>query len=380
MTLWGGCGVAGRVGRGVTGLAAALVVAAGLTGCDGFIYEDEGDCDPKFRVRLKYDKNMKFADAFSNEVNAVTLYVIDEDGNVVYTHEESGERVKEDGYEIVLDGKVKPGNYRLLAWCGEGHLEESQSWKVADSDRMEELTCRLLGDHQVTVGGRAVEVTPGGFHVGREIGDLYHHVTDVTEFPDEEGYHYYTMPLMKDTNSIRVVLQHLSDQPIDAGMFDFTITSGNGHLGHDNELKEHEMVTYHAWNVMSGEAEIVDKYHPGQYQSLIADLTIGRLHLDEMQGGSIYDESDDDGVMRLNVIRRGTETVPEEVVFSVPMVDLALLFKRNSKYNRQLTDQEYLDYQDEYNVVFFIDEGYRWTDTHVYIESWHVVRQDVNLD
>ena len=348
-----------RIAQKVLRASACVAAVAALTGCDSFIFENEGDCDPKFRVKLRYDKNMKFADAFSNEVNAVTLYVIDPEGNVVHRHKESGERVKADGYEIVLDGKVKPGNYRLLAWCGDGHLDENNSFRVTDTDIMENLTCRLLGDHEISTGARGEEETPGGFHSARELQGLYHHLTEVVEFPDEEGYHYYTMTLMKDTNSIKIVLQHLSGQPVDEDMFEFTVTGSNGKMNYDNSLLPHEQVTYHAWSVKGGSAEITDDSHTGTYSALIAELTIGRL----VEGEDV----------KLNVIRKATDTEPAKTVVSLPLIDLALLVKGEA--NRRLTDQEYLDYQDDYNFLFFLDENYRWSDMTVYINSWkHVIQ------
>ena len=57
----------------------AMVMSVALTGCDGMIYDDEGDCAPRYKVRFVFDKNLSFADAFSNEVNSVTLYIIDPD-------------------------------------------------------------------------------------------------------------------------------------------------------------------------------------------------------------------------------------------------------------------------------------------------------------
>ena len=48
-------------------------------------------------------------------------------------------------------------------------------------------------------------------------------------------------------------------------------------------------------------------------------------------------------------------------------------------YNREMSDQEYLDRQDEYAMTFFIDEGYRWENTCIYINSWRVVLQDIEL-
>ena len=46
-----------------------------LYACDGLIYDGEGDCSVSYRVKFRYDYNMKFADAFAHEVDVVTLYL-----------------------------------------------------------------------------------------------------------------------------------------------------------------------------------------------------------------------------------------------------------------------------------------------------------------
>ena len=51
-----------------------------LYACDGLIYDGEGDCSVSYRVKFRYDYNMKFADAFAHEVDVVTLYLLDADG------------------------------------------------------------------------------------------------------------------------------------------------------------------------------------------------------------------------------------------------------------------------------------------------------------
>jgi hypothetical protein len=69
--------------RGI--LAWALVATVwGLVSCDdGLIFEGEGDCGVYYRIRFKYDYNIKFADAFANEVNSIALYVFDENDVLV---------------------------------------------------------------------------------------------------------------------------------------------------------------------------------------------------------------------------------------------------------------------------------------------------------
>ena len=73
-----------------------------------------------------------------------------------------------------------------------------------------------------------------------------------------------------------------------------------------------------------------------------------------------------------------TDIVEGRKVFSIPLIDYALLVK--GYYNRSMDDQEYLDRQDEYNMTFFLDEDDRWVNSFIYINSWKVVLQDSDLD
>ena len=44
-----------------------------------------------------------------------------------------------------------------------------------------------------------------------------------------------------------------------------------------------------------------------------------------------------------------------------------------------MSDQEYLDRQDEYNLTFFLDEHGLWTTSVIIINSWSVVLNDTEL-
>ena len=339
-------------------LLIALAAASGLTACsDSFIFDYEGDCDPKFRVRFAYDWNMKFADAFANEVDHVTLNVIDPDGNIVHTHTESGDALAADGYEVVLDEAVKPGTYRLQAWCGSGAQPGNTSFAVHEASRLEHLKCTLLPDG----ASRAGDITGAeGTDVRRPLDNLYHGLTAEVEFPEDEGTHYFKVPLVKNTNSVKVVLQHLSGEPIDGNDFDFTITASNARMDHDNSLIESDPVVYHAWDIANGSAVITDEYsQTGTYSATVAEFTIGRLLTDD------------------DVRHEARRKSDGQLCFSVSLIDMALLVKGN--YNRGMSDQEYLDRQDDYNFIFFLDANYRWIEKYIYIQSWKVVLQNQEI-
>jgi hypothetical protein len=67
---------------GITVLA--IIASAFLfVSCDGMIYNDEGDCSVRYRLKFRYDMNLKFADAFAHEVKSVRLYAFTPDGELV---------------------------------------------------------------------------------------------------------------------------------------------------------------------------------------------------------------------------------------------------------------------------------------------------------
>ena len=315
-----------------------------MTACDG-IYEDEGDCSVHYHVKFRYDMNMKFADAFAHEVNSVTLYVLDEQNNVVWQGSEQGETLAQEGYAMEVD--VAPGSYSLLAWCG---LAGGNSFAVPVSSRKEDLICSLKREHKLD----------GTAYVKEDLNRLYHGYLEKQTFSSEEGTHTFVVPLVKNTNNIRVVLQHLSGEPVDKDKFTFSITDENGVMNWDNKLLSDEPVTYYAWHTDSGTAGIddVDSRTVSSFSAAIAELTTARLVKEKAP--------------RLKVTNDKGETV-----FSIALIDYALLVK--GEYNRRMDDQEYLDRQDEYNMVFFLDEGDRWMDAYIYINSWKVVLQETGI-
>ncbi|MDE6514057.1 MAG: FimB/Mfa2 family fimbrial subunit [Muribaculaceae bacterium] len=351
----------------IRNLLVALLAASALTACNNsFIFEDEGDCDPKYRVKLRYDWNMKYADAFAAEVDHVTVNVIDADGRIVYTHQESGEALKANNYEIVLDGALKPGKYRLHAWCGSGAEPGNTSFMVHPAETLEDLCCTLLPDPDAA-RGRAEITGADGQHIQRPLGNLYHGLTEDLSFPEEEGVHSYTIPLVKNTNSVKVMLQHLSDVPLDGEDFEFIITSRNARMAHDNSIIDSDAVTYHAWDVRTYSGTIApdpdNGLQGGTHDAVVAEYTIGRLMANED--------------VRLEAYRKKPDGERGDLAFSVDMVRLALMLK--SANISQMDNQEFLDRQDEYNFIFFLDSNYRWTRMELNILSWKLVQQNTDI-
>ena len=318
-----------------------------LTSCDNnVIYDGEGDCQAYYRIKFKYDRNLKFADAFSKEVSSVNLYVFGEDGTLVYQGKESGEILANEDY--VMPVELPVGKYDMLAWCGVG---EDDSYFVPEValgvTTKEELKCRINRQSEEGYGV-----------VDKELVSLFHGEMQV-EFTDEPGTHVETMELTKNTNSVRILLQQLSGEDVDLAKFSFEIQDNNGYMAHDNSLLQDELLIYKPWSLKTGNADVdADIYHaPATRASsvgvAVAELTVGRLV---------------EGNRPILVIRNIEE---DKVVLSVPLIDYALLVKGN--YGKDMNDQEYLDRQDEYSMTFFLDESGDWASASIIVNSWRVV-------
>ena len=331
-------------------LLSALALLA-LNSCGGLIYDDEGDCDPYYKVRFVYDRNLEYADAFVPQVREVTLYVVDDaTGHIVWQKHESGAALREPGY--MMDVDVPPGTYSLIAWCGEGHRSH---FSVAESDVHTGLTCRLdeRAAHPENLGLEGSAVTAC-------LKPLFHGRLMASVFPDEQGVHVYTVVLTKDTNDINVQLVQRYAPTVSADDYIVTVTDRNGFMDWDNTLLDDEQLTYYPWQQAAGTAEMLpsasaDAPSAGEWvPSLSADITTAR----------ITTGSD----MRLKIYHR-----ERGLICSLPLVKYFLMSKGQHAH---LAHQDYLDYCSSYRIVVYLEGS---TMTQLFINSWRVVLQDSDL-
>ena len=334
-------------------LALSMVAAMlGSSSCENeLIFEGEGDCGVYYRIRFKYDYNIKFADAFANEVNSVALYVFDENDVLVEEIATTDKEALSSGsFEIPLE--LEPGKYTLLAWGGLMNEESFDMLAQTESGmtKLQELQVRMHRQYDDQDNAKVSEDLLPLFHGTMPL--------EVTSVP---GTYTETMSLMKNTNVIRILLHEMSGEEMDADKFIFEINDDNGFYDWDNTLLDDEMITYSAWHQQTGSAEVEDGNVKAttSVSVALAELTIGR-----MRAGS-------SPVLHI----RNRET--GEDVFRIPVADYALLVKGN--YRKNMGDQEYLDRQDEYTRTFFLDEG-EWVSSVVYINSWRVVLNDTGLN
>ena len=65
-----------------------------------------------------------------------------------------------------------------------------------------------------------------------------------------------------------------------------------------------------------------------------------------------------------------------EVVASIPLIDYFTMLKG---HHTDMEDQEFLDRQDDYSLVLFLDKNKQWVKTVIKILSWQMVYQKTEI-
>ena len=313
-------------------MAAAALATASLSSC---IYDDQSECPS---VKISYTYNMKYADAAPHEVDNVKLYAYDSDHNLVYTKEVGSEELKNREYTLNMAGFPESAA-EIITW-GFGTERNADSYTFGDSQKETNLTCLINSNS----GAVTSDLTP-----------LFY-----AKNPASVVREHGVIDLMKDTNVVRIILQNQTGEPLSPDDFVFEITAANCSMNYDNSLADSQTLTYSPWNVYTGSAGMNSNDASDATISVVAaEFTVGRLVDGQRNVVTVYRKSTGDKV------------------FSIPLNDFALLVK--GSYNSSMSNQEYLDRQDEWNMTFFLTSGGKWIASSIIINSWRVVLSNVDL-
>lgn len=335
-----------------------------LSSC-AMMTQEEPDCNPYYKVRFIFERNLLFHDAFSSQVEDIDLYVFDEEGQLVWQGHEEGEALATVGY--MMDLPLPPGKYELIAWGhkkqagAKGFLLAGGDTPLSPSDLRTSMERRYEGED-------AISDSP--------LHALYHGRLSTVDLPDKWGTHVVTLPLTKDTNTIRVMLVHLSGKEIKSEDFSFAITDMNGDLDYDNTILDDEWIRYSPYTIENGVArtdvpEVTASGAPAEQPGLHPVNAVTEVH-SLIAGFS---------TSRLQTCRRPVLTVTRnsdgEKVIDIPILDYFLMVK--GEYGYPMKDDEYLDRQDNYSMTFFMNEDGSWYKAVIDILSWRLVRQTTHL-
>ena len=311
-----------------------LLLSWSFVSCDKCIYEDLSTCP--LRVQLRYDYNMEYVDRWHREAEDVHLYVFDEAGRFVSEMIDAAAPYEE---KQTFELQLAPGNYTIMALCGHrmGTLYKESKLQVGTST-MKDLLVEISRAEDKRI---ATELPPLLYGVSKDVkiqGD---------------GSRLIVVPMAKWTNQIRLVMQDISEggkSNIKLENYDFRITAPNGRYNGAGEVLTDDVLTY-------------TPYYAEQIKGsggIAVELNTLRLLTNQKQ--------------RLII----TERTTGEELLNVDLLSLLLQTKFHA--NNKLSDQEFLDREDHYVIIFAFDGKPVTRETflavNVWINGWLIREQD----
>lgn len=360
--------------------------AIALTTMSSCIKEDMDDCPPaisKVALQFDYTYNVKQADAFAAEVKNINVYAFDENGKFFDSYIESREKF-ETGHTMEITG-LKDGKYtfvclardrQVMSRAEDDEMEFSFASLTPGVSTIDDLTERMGKDNGEEIKN------------DKEFAALYTAKTQVdfqrlNQNGNEGTVVTSTLSLMKCTKTYRIVLLPYENDQADfkPENFDVRIEGSAAWLDHKGEKVKDERITYLPYNMerrANYDGAHTEVNEEPVDQALIYDLSSSRMF--ERQSDrrvvrdgdkSIYDDK------RIIITDLRDKDHPIELFnHSLPWF-LALC---GEKVNQNWDDQEYLDREDHYVLMFYVSDKRDYNMiTKVNVNGWNVNIKDTEL-
>lgn len=356
-----------------------LTVLAGvIASCDSILDYVDGDCSIKYRVKFKYDYNMEEVDAFSKQVRTVTLYAFDNQGNLVYQKTDEGEQLGDNDYAMDVDFDAQ--NYHLIAWAGINDESFGVPLLTPLKSKIEELTVKTLRNKNQNSRARTDE--EGKFIVNDELHSLWHGEIKNAPTTRNDRESVTTVSLVKNTNNIRIVVAQVnqSNEPIPAtkalhkNSLECAIYDDNGYMNYDNNLLPDNLLTYQPFvtkessvstRAFRANGEPTEKDDNSgidkEYNAVINEVSVARLM--ETQ------------TPRLSIRNSVTG---EDLFTSGNLIELLRMLQLE-QYKNKYDLQEYLDREDQYSMIFFVNEKMALINSVIEINGWIIHIRNIEL-
>lgn len=360
--------------------------AIALTTMSSCIKEDMDDCPPaisKVALQFDYTYNVKQADAFAAEVKNINVYAFDENGKFFDSYIESREKF-ETGHTMEITG-LKDGKYtfvclardrQVMSRAEDDEMEFSFASLTPGVSTIDDLTERMGKDNGEEIKN------------DKEFAALYTAKTQVdfqrlNQKGNEGTVVTSTLSLMKCTKTYRIVLLPYENDQADfkPENFDVRIEGSAAWLDHKGEKVKNERITYLPYNMerrANYDGAHTEVNEEPVDQALIYDLSSSRMFERQNDRRAVRDgdkNNYDDKRIIITDLRDKDHPI-ELFNHSLPWF-LALC---GEKVNQNWDDQEYLDREDHYVLMFYVSDKRDYNMiTKVNVNGWNVNIKDTEL-
>lgn len=360
--------------------------AIALTTMSSCIKEDMDDCPPaisKVALQFDYTYNVKQADAFAAEVKNINVYAFDENGKFFDSYIESREKF-ETGHTMEITG-LKDGKYtfvclardrQVMSRAEDDEMEFSFASLTPGVSTIDDLTERMGKDNGEEIKN------------DKEFAALYTAKTQVdfqrlNQKGNEGTVVTSTLSLMKCTKTYRIVLLPYENDQADfkPENFDVRIEGSSAWLDHKGEKVKNERITYLPYNMerrANYDGAHTEVNEEPVDQALIYDLSSSRMFERQSDRRVVRDgDKNDYDDKRIIITDLRDKDHPIELFnHSLPWF-LALC---GEKVNQNWDDQEYLDREDHYVLMFYVSDKRDYNMiTKVNVNGWNVNIKDTEL-
>lgn len=360
--------------------------AIALTTMSSCIKEDMDDCPPaisKVALQFDYTYNVKQADAFAAEVKNINVYAFDENGKFFDSYIESREKF-ETGHTMEITG-LKDGKYtfvclarnrQVMSRAEDDEMEFSFASLTPGVSTIDDLTERMGKDNGEEIKN------------DKEFAALYTAKTQVdfqrlNQKGNEGTVVTSTLSLMKCTKTYRIVLLPYENDQADfkPENFDVRIEGSAAWLDHKGEKVKNERITYLPYNMerrANYDGAHTEVNEEPVDQALIYDLSSSRMFERQSDRRVVRDgDKNDYDDKRIIITDLRDKDHPIELFnHSLPWF-LALC---GEKVNQNWDDQEYLDREDHYVLMFYVSDKRDYNMiTKVNVNGWNVNIKDTEL-
>lgn len=360
--------------------------AIALTTMSSCIKEDMDDCPPaisKVALQFDYTYNVKQADAFAAEVKNINVYAFDENGKFFDSYIESREKF-ETGHTMEITG-LKDGKYtfvclardrQVMSRAEDDEMEFSFASLTPGVSTIDDLTERMGKDNGEEIKN------------DKEFAALYTAKTQVdfqrlNQKGNEGTVVTSTLSLMKCTKTYRIVLLPYKNDQADfkPENFDVRIEGSAAWLDHKGEKVKNEKITYLPYNMerrANYDGAHTEVNEEPVDQALIYDLSSSRM-FERQNDRRVVRDGDKNNYDDKRIIitdLRDKDNPIELFNHSLPWF-LALC---GEKVNQNWDDQEYLDREDHYVLMFYVSDKRDYNMiTKVNVNGWNVNIKDTEL-
>lgn len=360
--------------------------AIALTTMSSCIKEDMDDCPPaisKVALQFDYTYNVKQADAFAAEVKNINVYAFDENGKFFDSYIESREKF-ETGHTMEITG-LKDGKYtfvclardrQVMSRAEDDEMEFSFASLTPGVSTIDDLTERMGKDNGEEIKN------------DKEFAALYTAKTQVdfqrlNQNGNEGTVVTSTLSLMKCTKTYRIVLLPYENDQADfkPENFDVRIEGSAAWLDHKGEKVKNERITYLPYNMerrANYDGAHTEVNEEPVDQALIYDLSSSRM-FERQNDRRVVRDGDKNNYDDKRIIitdLRDKDNPIELFNHSLPWF-LALC---GEKVNPNWDDQEYLDREDHYVLMFYVSDKRDYNMiTKVNVNGWNVNIKDTEL-